>query len=245
MSGRSRGIRNVAILAFVAALIAAVVLLPAGEWTRQLVVWIRDAGAVGVLAFAGAYILATVLVLPGSILTLGAGFAYGPLLGTLLVSPVSVAAATVAFLLGRTVARDWIGTKVKQDPRFAAIDAAIEREGFKIVVLLRLSPMFPFSVLNYALGLTRVRLRDYVAASFIGMLPATFMYVYLGSLITTAAALGAGQAPTSSLQQALYAAGLVATVLVTVFVTRLARRALRAALGPPADAAPPESSTYD
>jgi uncharacterized membrane protein YdjX (TVP38/TMEM64 family) len=152
------------------------------------------------------------------------------LVGTLLVSPVSVTAATIAFLLGRTVARGWIAERVQRDPRFAAVDAAIEREGLKIVLLLRLSPVIPFNVLNYALGLTRVRLRDYVLGSFVGMLPGTFLYVYLGSLVTTAASLGSGGASAGTAQHAIYWGGLAATVLVTLFVTRLARRALGAAL---------------
>jgi uncharacterized membrane protein YdjX (TVP38/TMEM64 family) len=195
-----------------------------------LIAWIRDAGAVGIGVFALTYVLATVLALPGAILTLGAGFAYGPILGTMLVSPVSVLAATVSFLLGRTAAREWIARRIGHDPRFAAVDAAIGREGFKIVLLLRLSPVFPFSVLNYALGITRVRLRDYILASFIGMLPATVMYVYLGSLVTTAASLGAEAPPDHASRQILYWAGLGATVLATVFITRLARKALRAEL---------------
>ena len=234
--GRGRWLRIAIPTALAGAAIAAVVLLPVGVWMRQLVEWTRGAGAIGVATFAGAYVLATILLLPASILTLGAGLAYGPVPGTLLVSPVSVVAATLAFLLGRTSARQWIAERVGRDARFAAIDAAIGREGFKIVLLLRLSPVFPFSILNYALGLTRVRLRDYVLASFIGMLPGTFMYVYLGSLVTTAASLGSDTVPVSAGQQAIYWAGLVATVLATVFVTRLARRSLRAALQ--TDAAP-------
>jgi uncharacterized membrane protein YdjX (TVP38/TMEM64 family) len=216
--------------AAVAAAVAAITLLPVGDWMQTLVEWIRGAGAAGVAVYAVAYVLAALFLVPGSILTLGAGFAYGPLFGTLLVSPVSVAAATLAFRLGRTTARGWIEKRVRRDPRFAAIDAAIEHQGLKIVLLLRLSPVFPFSLLNYALGLTGVRLRDYVLGSFLGMLPGTVLYVYLGSLVTTAAALGGGGGPSGSGQRALYWGGLGATVIATVFVTRLARRALRSAL---------------
>jgi uncharacterized membrane protein YdjX (TVP38/TMEM64 family) len=212
------------------AVVAAIALLPVGEWIPRLVEWIEGAGLVGTVAYAVTYVVATVLLLPASLLTLGAGFAYGPLAGTLLVSPVSVTAATIAFLLGRTVARGWIAARVVRDPRFAAVDAAIEREGLKIVILLRLSPVLPFGLLNYALGLTRVRLRDYVLGSFVGMLPATFLYVYLGSLVTTAASLGSSAATAGTGQQMIYWSGLAATVLVTVFVTRLARRALSTAL---------------
>ena len=228
----TRGSRARLILLVTAAtaVVAAIALLPVGEWIQRLVEWIEGAGLVGAVAYAATYVVATVLLLPASLLTLGAGFAYGPLAGTLLVSPVSVTAATIAFLLGRTVARGWIAARVARDPRFAAVDAAIEREGLKIVILLRLSPVLPFGLLNYALGLTRVRLRDYVLGSFVGMLPATFLYVYLGSLVTTAASLSSSAATAGTGQQMIYWSGLAATVLVTVFVTRLARRALSTAL---------------
>jgi len=229
MTRRSR-LRAISFATAAVVLVLVVTLLPVGEWMRGLVAWIQGAGAIGAMVYAATYIAATVLLLPGSILTLGAGFAYGPLVGTLLVSPVSVTAATIAFLLGRTVARGWIAERVSRDRRFAAVDVAIEREGLKVVLLLRLSPVFPFNVLNYALALTRVRLRDYVLGSWVGMLPGTFLYVYLGSLVTTAASLDSSEPTTGTAERVIYWAGLAATVLVTVLVTRLARRALKAAL---------------
>ncbi len=207
--------------------IAALYLLPVEDWVLALVDSIRGAGAAGVAVFAIAYVAATVLLLPGSVLTLGAGFAYGPLWGTLLVSPASVVAATSAFLLGRTVARGWIARRVAGSPRFAAIDEAVGESGFKIVLLLRLSPLFPFSLLNYALGLTRVSPRNFVVASALGMLPGTILYVYLGSLVTSASELaGGGGGGAGASRSILYWAGLAATVIATVLVTRIARRAL-------------------
>lgn len=218
-------------------LVEVALVLPLSQWAGQLVEWIRGAGATGVAVYAAAYITATLLLLPGSLLTAGAGLAYGPILGTLLVSPVSVTAATLAFLLGRTVARDWVAKRTGRDARFAAIDAAIGRHGFKIVALLRLSPVIPFNLLNYALGLTGVRLRDYVLGSFVGMLPGTLLYIYLGSLVTTVSALGNDRGPAGTAQQILYWAGLGATVVATLFITRIARRALDKAL--PRDGEPP------
>ena len=210
-------------------LLEAVLVLPAGAWAEQLVAWIHGAGVAGVAAYVAAYATVTLLLLPASLLTAGAGLAYGPILGTTLVSPVSVAAATLAFLLGRTVARDWVASRIAGDARFAAIDAAIGRHGFRIVALLRLSPLVPFSVLNYALGLTRVRLRDFVLGSFVGMLPGTLLYVYLGSLVTTVTALGTDRG--SGTRHGLYWAGLAATLMATVSITRIARRALNEAVG--------------
>ena len=192
----------------------------------DLVSWIRGAGWTGVIAFVLAYIVATVLFLPGSILTLGAGFAYGVAFGTVVVWIGANLGAALAFLLGRTVARDWVATRVAANPRFAAIDRAVGREGLKVVLLTRLSPVFPFNLLNYAFGLTRVSARDYVLGSLVGMLPGTVMYVYFGSLITSLSELAAGRTSGGAAQQGFYFAGLAATVTVTLYVTRVARRAL-------------------
>ncbi len=226
------------VLAF-GGLFAGAKLLPVNEWLLGLVGWIRGAGALGMAVYSGVYILSAVLFLPGSVLTLGAGFAYGPVKGLLLVSPVSVAAATAAFLLGRSAARGFVARRVERDARFAAIDRAIGESGFKIVLLLRLSPIFPFNLLNYALGLTRVRLGTYALASWAGMLPGTFLYVYLGSLVTSAAELLSGKRPQAGpWEQVLFFGGLAATLAVAVVVTRIARRALAEAIGEQAQGAP-------
>lgn len=201
-------------------------ILPVTQWASQLVAWMREAGAIGVLGYAVVYVGAAVLLLPGAALTAAAGLVYGPWHGLVLVSPVSVAAAVVAFVLGRTIARGWIRKRTDTDPRFRAIDRAIKRHGLKLVILLRLSPLFPFSVMNYALGLTSVSLRHYVVGSFVGMLPGTFLYVYIGSLVGDLTALSQHQAGAETARQVVSLLGFVATITVTVFVTRLARRAL-------------------
>jgi len=196
------------------------------HYLLSLVNWIRSAGWLGIGVFLMAYVAATVLFLPGSLLTLGAGFAYGVGLGTAVVWIGANLGAALAFVLGRTLARRWIAARIKKNPRFAAMDKAVGREGLKIVLLTRLSPVIPFNLLNYAFGLTGVSLRDYVLGSLVGMLPGTVMYVYLGSLITSLSELAAGRTTGGSAQQIFYFAGLGATVAVTVYVTRLARRAL-------------------
>ena len=221
-------------LAMAGGVVALLVLLPVNQWVLRLVDWIRVAGAIGVGIYAVSYVASTLLLIPGSVLTAGAGFAYGPFWGTLLVSPVSVLAATLAFLLGRSAARGWISRRMEAQPRFAAIDEAIEESGFKIVLLLRLSPLFPFNLLNYGLGLTRVRLRDFVVASFLGMFPGTLLYVYLGSLVPSAGEMLSGGQPTAGpFGRALYWGGFLATIVVTILITRIARRALAAALDQP------------
>src|SRR5512139_2335649 len=191
-----------------------------------LVSWIRGAGWTGGCIFILAYVAATVLFVPGFILTLGAGFAYGVIVGSAVVSIAANIGAVLAFIIGRTLARNWVAARVRAHPRFAAMDRAVGGVGLKIVLLTRLSPILPFNLLNYAFGLTQVSLRDYVVGSLIGMLPGTVMYVYFGSLLTNLSQLAAGRPSDSSAQPFFYFGGLAVTVVLTAYVTRLAQRAL-------------------
>lgn len=206
-----------------------------------LIEWLRGAGALGVLVFAGVYVLGALLMLPGSVLTMGAGFVYGPLWGSVLVSPVSVVVALAGFAIARRGGRARVARWLGASRRLAAIDAAVGQRGLLVVVLLRLSPVLPFAALNYGLGLTRVRRRDYLLGSAIGMLPATILYVYLGAALTEAGQLTGSGATSTPLAQAALWAGLLATALVTIVITRQARRAL-AQLVPP-DVAPDKLSS--
>jgi uncharacterized membrane protein YdjX (TVP38/TMEM64 family) len=212
----------------VLALAVAAALLPVGHWASAFVERVRQAGALGVALFGAIYLIAPLLLLPASVLTLGAGFLYGPLRGTLLISPLSVAAASIAFLLGRTLARGIVERRIAGDARFSAIDRAVGESGFRIVLLLRLSPVIPFNLLNYALGLTRVRFGTFLLASFIGMLPGTFLYVYLGSAATSAAQLSQHTGGPAS--RAAFWVGIAATIAVVFVLTCIARRALGRAL---------------
>ncbi len=220
----------------IAALVAAVLVMVArhgalSQRALQLIAYSRDAGPLGIVAYALAYVVATVLLLPGSALTLGAGFAWGPFVGVAIVSPVSVVAATAAFALGRTLLRARVERHLSKHPKLAALDRAVGDHGLRLVLLLRLSPIVPFNALNYALAATRVRLFDYVVGSAIGMLPGTVLYVYLGSLVTSGTELLAGRPMHSAAATALYWGGLVATLLVVVLTTRLARAELDKLLG--------------
>ena len=208
------------------ALVVVFRVLPVNDWLLGFVGWIRGAGVTGMAVFVVAYVVACILLLPGLILTLGAGFAYGVAVGIPLVWVAANLGAAVAFLFGRTLARDRIAARVAGNPKFAAIDQAVGREGLKIVLLTRLSPAFPFNLLNYAYGLTRVSFRDYVIGSMVGMIPGTAMYVYLGSLITSVSELASGAPSGGTAKQLLTWLGFAATVAVTIVVTRIARRAL-------------------
>jgi len=193
---------------------------------KQVLRRIQDLGVWAPIVFSLIYILATVLFIPGSILTLCAGVLFGVVWGTVTVSVASTLGATAAFFVGRYLARGWIEKKISGRKKFAAVDRAVSEEGWKIVLLTRLSPVFPFNLLNYAFGLTRVFAGGYVLGSWVGMLPGTLMYVYLGSLAGSLAMLGTGQRSRSPWEWALYGFGLVATVILTVYITRVARRAL-------------------
>lgn len=195
------------------------------EVLREALHRVQELGRWGAVLFVTIYVVSTVLFIPGSALTLGAGAIFGVLWGSVYVSIGATLGATLAFLVGRHLARESIARRIEGDARFAAMDQAVEKEGWKIVGLTRLSPVFPFTLLNYAFGITRVKLSHYILASWAGMIPGTVMYVYFGSLAKAAANDGHDGARTTG-QWLLYGSGLIATVVVTIYVTRIARKAL-------------------
>jgi uncharacterized membrane protein YdjX (TVP38/TMEM64 family) len=206
----------------VGALIAAAKFFHVQDLLKQALEWVAQLGPWGPVIFIALYVIATVFFVPGSVLTLGAGAVFGVVWGSVYVSIAATLGATCAFLVGRYLARDAIARKIEGNNRFASIDRAVANEGWKIVGLTRLSPVFPFTLLNYAFGITRVKLGHYVLASWIGMMPGTVMFVYLGSLAKAAS----GERARTPSEWALYGVGLLATVAVTLFVTRIARQAL-------------------
>ncbi len=210
----------------------------AGGYVPIFAEWVEGLGALGPIVFILGYAVAVVAFIPGSLLTLAAGAIFGLAEGTVYVLVAATLGATLAFLIARHGARAAIERRIQGDERFAAIDRAVGAEGLKIVFLLRLSPVFPFNLLNYSLGLTQVRLRDYFVAS-IGMLPGSLLYVYTGKVAGDVAAIAGGQAGEKGAGDWLVLVlGLLATAVVTIFVTRIAQRALAAATGEDATAAP-------
>lgn len=201
---------------------------PSGEgWVATLRREVRAFGPAAPLAYGAAYVVATVLFVPGAPLTIGAGVAFGLLWGTVLVSVASTVGAALAFLVGRHLLREKVGAWVADRPRFRLVDRAVGEQGWKIVALTRLSPLFPFNLLNYAYGLTRVGFGGYVAASWVAMLPGTLLYVYLGVAGAEVAEAATGAADWG--RTALQALGLLATLGVVVVAGRIATRALREA----------------
>lgn len=203
----------------------------AGGYVPQFAQWVDGLGVWGPVVFIVGYALAVVAFIPGSLLTLAAGAIFGVAEGVVIVFVAAVLGSTAAFLVARYLARDAIERRLAGDTRFAAIDRAVGEQGRKIVFLLRLSPVFPFNLLNYGLGLTKVRAVDYLAAAP-GMLPGTLLYVYSGKVAGDVAAVAGGvQLERGAGYYSVLVLGLLATAVVTVFVTRIARRALREATG--------------
>ena len=196
------------------------------ELLHNVLLWIQSLGYISAIAFILLYIVATIALVPGSILTLGAGVVFGVVWGSVYVLIGAIIGETFAFLLGRYLARDWIARKIQHNQTFATLDRALNREGIKIILLTRLSPIFPFSLLNYAFGITGISLRDYFIGS-IGIIPMTITYVYLGSLAGDLATIGeATELANPKLQLMIRLIGFLATLAATVYITRIARRAL-------------------
>jgi uncharacterized membrane protein YdjX (TVP38/TMEM64 family) len=210
----------------------------AGDAIPGFTAWVDGLGVWGPAAFMLTYAASVVALVPASLLTLAAGAIFGIASGTLYAFVAATLGAAGAFLVSRYLARGAIERKLAGNVKFRSIDNAIGEEGRKIVFLLRLSPIFPFVYLNYALGLTRIGFADYVVAS-VGMLPGTLLYVYSGKVAGDVAALAAGvELDRGPADYAVWIFGLVATILATALVTRTARRALAEATGEPtADAA--------
>lgn len=218
--------RFLALIMLLAGVLTVSLFFPTHEWVTQVLAWVDKIGPWGLLFIILFYIPATVLFFPGSLITLGAGFLFGLFFGTLAVSLGSILGASAAFWCGRTLARHLVEKRVSGNPKFLSIDRAIGEHGFKITLLTRLTPVFPFNFLNYSLGLTRVAFKDYFFASWIGMFPGTVMYVYVGSAAKNLAALAAGEIEMGMSAFIFYGIGLIATILVTIMITRIATRAL-------------------
>jgi len=217
-------VRWLSILLILASLLVIVRTLPIGQAMEAMQGWIGGLGIWGPVVLAVAYVVATVLFVPGTILTLAAGALFGLVVGTITVSIASTLGAAIAFLIARYLARDKVAAMAGRHRKFGAIDRAIDEGGWKIVAMLRLSPAIPFNLQNYLYGLTPVRFWTCVVTSWLAMLPGTFLYVYLGHV--TAAAVGAKRERTLA-EWVMLAVGLLSTVAVTVYVTWLARRKLQ------------------
>lgn len=222
--------RIAAALLLATAIGAAVVFIPVRTYLTEFLEWMAGLGYWAPLAMIGAYVVASLLFLPIPLLSIGSGFLFGIVLGTATVSLGTALGATTAFVVSRKVGRAAVRRMMAAYPKFKAIECAVGREGFKIVMLTRLSPAMPYNVLNFAFGLSPIALGPYILASWIGMLPLTLVYVYLGSTLADLSELSAGTAQDGLTHHVLLAVGLAITIGVAALVMRIARRALEDAV---------------
>ncbi len=208
-------------LLVLAALVVAWRFLPVAHWVAQFIAYVRGAGTIGYLLYIAAYVVCCVLVIPAIALTLAAGAIFGLVTGSVIVLIGATAGATAAFLLGRTIFRRYVEARVASNPKMAAIDRAIAREGTKIMLLMRLSGFPPFTWINYALGLTGVSFRSYLWTTFFGIIPGTIAFTYAGS--------AGAQALTGKGNRITLIVTALGAVLVITYVARIAAQAIRRA----------------
>lgn len=211
-------------VAAIAAVVVVLRMLPTDTWLAAVQANVRDLGVAGWVIYALVYAVCCVLFIPASLLTLGAGAIFGVAKGTGIVVVGATLGATLSFLLARSVLRRKVESMTEGSAKFRALDRAIGREGAKIVFLIRLAPVFPFTYINYAFGLTDVKAVPYVLSTLIGIIPGTFAFVYLGYSGAEAAAGDAGEA-----RLAINIAGAVLALVATIFVARVATKAIRKA----------------
>jgi uncharacterized membrane protein YdjX (TVP38/TMEM64 family) len=226
-----RTARLLVILAAAAALLVAGRLLPVRTWVDALAAWLAGLGIAGLVLYAIAYAAGTVLLLPVFLMTIAAGYFFGLVPGVLSVWAGATAGAAAAFLLGRHAARDRVALAAARSPRFAAIDRAVGRKGWRIVFLLRLSPLIPFVLSNYFYGITSVPFGQYVLASGAGMLPLLAFYASLGAAARRAAR--GEPPPVGTTPWVVFAVGAAITIAAAAYVRSLARKAVAEAPAAP------------
>ena len=235
--------RKLLIFVFVSCAIVLVTLLladaPLGAWIVAAVAWFHHLGLRGGVLYALIYVAATVTLVPQTPFNLAAGFLYGALWGSMLVSIASTIAATIGFLLARYCARDFVARKFGKYARFESMDQAIEKNGFKLVLLMRLQPVFvPFAYLNIGLGLTRVRVTDYMLGTLLGTLPGTILYAYVGSAVQDISFFAFHALPSENIAPRwFFWMGLLAVTALCILLAHIARQSFATALKPQAEVA--------
>lgn len=202
--------------------------LPVVETLQRVLEWTSGIGAWGGAVVLGLYVVAALLLLPGSVLTISSGFLFGVVWGGLVATVGTTLGATAAFLTGRTAARRLVERWLAHHPKFRQLNAAVIDNGFRMVLLTQLSPLFPFNILNYAYGVTSVRIAPFVLATWLGMLPGTLLIVYLGSTSNDLAQIFAGGLEPAGNGRILKWIGLALAFAATAVVTLMARRAMSA-----------------
>lgn len=216
-----RVVKALVVLALLVAFVIVIRTLPVADWLEQFKQWVQGQGPIGYVLYALVYMVCCVLIIPALALTLGSGAIFGFVGGALVNLIGATLGATVAFLLARTVLRHRIERMTSENPKFRALDRAITREGTKIMWLVRLSGFPPFTWVNYAFGLTGIRLTPFLVTTFFGIIPGTLAFTWAGA--AGAAAL-TGQGNRIVLIVTAFGA-----VLVSAFIARIATQAIRRA----------------
>ncbi len=199
-------------------------------WNSGVVQGLVGSGLGGSVLYGILYLCSALLMLPTGVGNAGAGLLFGIPRGMLLVYPALMAGGMLSFWLSRSLARDWVAQRIATRPKFIAIDNAIARGGFKMVLLLRMSPVSPFGFLSYSLGLTRVAVRDYLLGTLLGSVPGTALYVYVGAALKSLGGPPASGDAASAVHRLVFWAGLSTTLFAVVMITRFARQELKRAL---------------
>lgn len=218
-------------LLFLAATTFAFLSFPIEKILKDFLLWVkRELGPWGPFVLAIAYVPLTVLAVPASVLTLGGGYLFGLPTGFVADSIGATLGATAAFLLGRTIGRSYVISKLNNYPKFQAIAIAIQGSGFKIVLLLRLVPLLPFNMLNYLLSVTPIPIGEYMLATWVGMMPITFAFVYVGTTLKDLSDVTHGWSEVSTTRWVLMVSGFVISVILMIYITRVAKASLEKAL---------------
>ena len=222
-----RALRIIGVLAFYALPVVASQLAPVRAAFLALVGQMRGGGIAGPAIYVAAYAMGGVVIAPVALFSGIAGYLYGPVRGVLLASPASLLAATAAFLAGRSVLAAPVARWAGASPRWEAVRRAVAAEGFRIALLVRLTPFAPQNLVPYGFSITPVRARTFMAATWLGLLPITCFQVYVGSLVHDVADILDGKRPPlGAWGWVATAAGISATLVALVLVARVARRAL-------------------
>ncbi|XP_010684249.2 uncharacterized protein LOC104898837 [Beta vulgaris subsp. vulgaris] len=232
----SSALRRLVFLLFLIAFIFLLYSLPIDQYLKEFLLWVKeDLGPWGPVVLAIAYVPLTVLAVPASVLTLGGGYLFGLPLGFIADSVGATIGATAAFLLGRTIGKTYVMSKLKNYPRFQAVAIAIQKSGFKIVLLLRLVPLLPFNMLNYLLSVTPINLGAYILATWLGMMPITFAFVYVGTTLKDLSDVTHGWSEVSTARLVFIGLGLIVSVVLIMSITKIAKASLDKALAENAD----------
>ena len=209
------------VIVAIAAIVVLFRVLPVAQWLTAFRAYVAGLGFAGYVLYVLVYAACVVLFIPASILTLGAGATFGVIKGTIVVVIGATLGATLAFIVARTIARKRVEAMAAKDRRFHALDKAISSEGAKIVLLVRLAVVFPFTYSNYVFGLTGLRVLPYALATLVGIIPGTIAFVYIGA---AAAAATAG-----TVKIVVYVVGAILALIASAFVARIAVKAIHRA----------------